>query len=125
MINLLSFYSAQGGNWHCLHIDDLRATDRPLPPITLLQSHTPAQLIMASAFPGNQQQLNVNTNNAANEDLMSWEEVAEREENRDPEQVGGDFIPCGSLMKKLQSFTRLAFLSVLEDLTPFLKSEST
>ncbi|KAK7107714.1 hypothetical protein V1264_015588 [Littorina saxatilis] len=81
-----------GGNWHCLHIDDLRATDRPLPPITLLQSHTPAQLIMASAFPGNlnQQQLNVNTNNAANEDLMSWEEVAEREENRDPEQMEVD-----------------------------------
>ncbi|KAL8623379.1 hypothetical protein ACOMHN_065913 [Nucella lapillus] len=37
-----------GGNWHCLHMDDLRLPERCVPALTELQSHTPSQLILAS-----------------------------------------------------------------------------
>ncbi|KAK7459431.1 hypothetical protein BaRGS_00038999, partial [Batillaria attramentaria] len=33
-----------GGNWHCLHIDELRAPEIPLPPTSSLQKLTPATL---------------------------------------------------------------------------------
>lgn len=34
-----------GGNWHCLHIDELRTPDPAIPPITLLNIMSPAMLI--------------------------------------------------------------------------------
>ena len=78
----------QGGNWHCLHIDDLRATERPLPPITLLQSQTPAQLLMA-AVPQTRPEHPLTASSQQPQDLMQWEEGEQPQAagGGDPEEV--------------------------------------
>ncbi|XP_076466869.1 E3 ubiquitin-protein ligase rnf213-alpha-like [Babylonia areolata] len=73
-----------GGNWHCVHIDDMRATDRPVPSSTLLQTLTVGQLIMA-AIP---MVTDPQTVDAA-DDLMQWEEGGEAS----AEAEGGQAAP--------------------------------
>ncbi|XP_070188878.1 E3 ubiquitin-protein ligase rnf213-alpha-like [Littorina saxatilis] len=84
------------GDWHCLHIDELRATELPLPPITLLGQHTPAQLIMACVPTTDPEHINSNNANHNNNSLnqqhgpMIWEEGEETGDGRQPEEMEVD-----------------------------------
>ncbi|KAL8581505.1 hypothetical protein ACOMHN_042898 [Nucella lapillus] len=68
-----------GGQWHCLHIDDMRATEGCMPSITLLQSKAPGQLIMAAMATGPQSA-------GAQPDLMLWEEEGDARAEAEGEQ---------------------------------------
>lgn len=37
----------QGGKWHCVHMDELRSPNIPMPSLAQLQSNSPAQLLSA------------------------------------------------------------------------------
>ena len=41
-------YCFKGGNWHCLHIDELQHPAQPTPPVTVLQTSSLARLFNAS-----------------------------------------------------------------------------
>ncbi|XP_070190023.1 E3 ubiquitin-protein ligase rnf213-alpha-like [Littorina saxatilis] len=84
-----------GGNWHCLHIDDLWAPEGNVPSITVLQTHTPAELIMASASTADSEQLN--SNNSSNDSTSSiqpaskiWDEAEKSAESGQPEEMAVD-----------------------------------
>jgi len=72
-----------------VHIDDLRATDHPVPPLSVLQTQTPAHLLMASVQTS-LESLDVNTNKASPPDSMQWEEGEQLQAagGEDREEVG-------------------------------------
>ncbi|KAK7494871.1 hypothetical protein BaRGS_00013998, partial [Batillaria attramentaria] len=80
-----------GGNWHCLHIDDLRAPDRPVPSITQLQSQTPAALLMAAGS-ALEEQMDINYSNNYSPEMQfeNGEQTEERPEVVEEEQMDVD-----------------------------------
>lgn len=77
--------------------------DRPVPPLTLLQTHTPAQLLKAPSLT-DPQQLDVNANNASPPDPMQWEEGEQllAAVGEDREEVGTN-SGCGPCLFRIVS----------------------